>query len=85
MLVRMLLLAVAMFVFACDEDGLGSDECTQAVEKLDDCGLTNQEPARCDTATDRCEANCINAHSCEQIQEALLGTPNAYSACDDAC
>lgn len=59
--------------------------CDDAVDKLNECGLPPSSTGSCDTDVDRCEANCINAHTCADIQAALGGTPNAYSACDDAC
>ena len=59
--------------------------CNDAVDKLDDCGLPNDAVGSCDNARDECEARCIQSHSCDEIRGALTGTPNAYSACDDAC
>jgi hypothetical protein len=79
-LVTALLLAFA--TFGCTS----ADECTRAADKLADCGLPNDGVAAggC-SGTSLCEANCINDYSCDEIRTALGGTPNAYSACDDAC
>ncbi|MBI2893559.1 MAG: hypothetical protein HYY06_08395 [Deltaproteobacteria bacterium] len=62
----------------------GGDACDDAEEKLDECGLPSTVGS-CDDATDECEADCINSHSCDEITGALAGTPNDYSDCDDAC
>ncbi len=64
----------------------GSDDCTRAADKLQGCGLpTGDTAAGGCSGTSLCEANCINAATCAEITEALGGTPNTYSACDDAC
>ncbi len=59
--------------------------CDDAADKLAECGLPNDAFGSCDTARDECEARCIQTYACEDIRQALSGTPNAYSACDDAC
>ncbi len=59
--------------------------CDDAVDKLNACDLPSSGAGLCDTAVDECEARCINTYSCDEIRQALTGTPNAYSACDDAC
>ena len=64
----------------------GSDDCTDAADKLQGCGLPTGGTAAGDcTGTSACEASCINSHTCAEMTEAFGGTPNAYSACDDAC
>ena len=63
-----------------------SDDCTMAADKLQGCGLPSGDVAAGDcTGTSACEASCINSHTCAEMTAAFSGTPNAYSACDDAC
>jgi len=81
---RALLVALAVTAAGCSED-LAPDECTAAADKLADCGVQGGTPAHCDTTVDRCEANCVNSHTCAEITAALTGTINGYSTCDDAC
>ena len=80
-----LVFAGCVALAGCDDGSVVDDECSMAVDKLDTCGIPHDEPGVCGDDVDRCEADCINTHPCDQITAALAGTPNAYSACDDAC
>ncbi len=68
--------------------GCSETECDKASDKLDECGLPSASAGFSGGAcsgVSRCEADCINAYSCAEIVDALNGTPNNYSNCDDAC
>ncbi|MCB9598696.1 MAG: hypothetical protein H6719_38630 [Sandaracinaceae bacterium] len=81
---RWMLLTLSL-AFAASTGCAARTICDDAVDKLNECGVPADRTGSCDTAVDECEARCINTATCEDIRGALSGTPNAYTACDDAC
>jgi hypothetical protein len=86
---RLTLVTILLSALATGSLGLGAcggrTVCDDAVDQLNRCMLPSSAVGSCDTDRDRCEARCLNTHSCDEIRAAFSGTPNAYSACDDAC
>jgi hypothetical protein len=83
---KLKMIVITVFI-ACMSFACGETECDEATAKLEECNLPTvvTSGASCE-GVDLCEANCINQYSCDDIRAALLNsTPNAYSACDDAC
>jgi len=82
----------AALVLGAAVTGCGNDECGDAVDKLDDCGLLDdleeqygKADDECNGSKDECVANCINDSSCDEIEEGLSGHANSFTSCVIDC
>lgn len=71
--------------------GCGNNDCEDAVDKLEECGVTlpggnpsDDDASEC-KASAECGAKCINDASCADIKAALSGTANSVGTCFAAC
>lgn len=75
---------VGMLSFGLIAAGCGGDECSDAVDKLEECGFTTSNAKdECESDQDECIAKCINNASCDEITGQ--NTTGGYGACVAGC
>ena len=71
--------------------GCGNNECEDAADKIDECGINRGDSKPDDDETNECNeklecnSKCTNEASCADIKAALMSTDNGVSKCWAAC
>ncbi|MCA9620265.1 MAG: hypothetical protein KC731_14685 [Myxococcales bacterium] len=77
-----------LFITTLGAAGCSSTACDDALDKVEDCGFEdvslNADGEECAERA-ACQADCVLAGSCSEIQDAVTGQDNDVAACIAGC